>query len=126
MSLKGTSGSYTEPPKEPKKKTWYFNGIPLTKETLFNALYIIALIVAICILIGSVTVESDSYLVSCALGFLVLSGFLYHYAKTEDIAERDREIANLKHEIYKLKCTIKDNEFIIDLLKKELDKSENE
>ena len=126
MSLKGTSGSYTEPPKEPKKKTWYFNGIPLTKETLFNALYIIALIVAVCILIGSVTFESDSYLVSFSLGFLVLSGFFYHYSKTEDIAEKDREISSLKHEIYKLKGTIKDNEFTIDLLKKELDKYQNE
>lgn len=119
--------------KEPKKRkkngeelTWCFYGIPLTKENLLYALFFIAIIVAVCIVSDAIIIPKDDFWVSASLFFLMIVAFLYHYAKSSDLEDKDREIAQLKQEIKKLESIRKTDEQIIELLKKQIERYENE
>lgn len=107
--------------KKAKKETRYLWGVPLTKETLYTAIYIIAFIISGCIFIDSIIIINNSIWFECSAGFLILSTFLYIYSKNCIVEDKDREIADLKQEVRKLEDIRKSDEHIIELLNKELE-----
>ena len=129
MSLKGVSDmDYNMGRKKDKKtdekKTWYFYGVPLNRDTLYNVLYILAFIVSSCILMESITFKL-SFWSGCAGVFMTLSAALYYYSVTEDKQHKDYEIAKLKQEIRKLESIREGDKHIIELLEKELEQTQN-
>jgi len=126
MSLKGVSDmDYNMGKKKGKKKTRYFYGVPLNRDTLYNSLYILAFIVASCILLDSITFKQNFWS-ECALGFMILSAALYYYSVTEDKQHKNYEIASLEQEIKKLESIREGDKHIIELLEKELEKAQQE
>ena len=115
-------GKPTSHKKKAEKETWYLWGVPLTKETLYTAIYIIAFIISGCIFIDSIIIINNSIWFGCSATFLILSTFLYIHFKNDTIQDKDREIADLKQEVRKLEDIRKSDEHIIELLEKELER----
>lgn len=75
-----------------KKRTLYFYDIPLTKENLFYALYILAVFIAICILLDTMSRNSDD-LVWYLMLFLCFCAWCYHKQRLDDKQNLYRKIS---------------------------------
>lgn len=78
--------------KKKEKETLYFQDIPLTKETLLSALYVIAIIVAIVILIDAIKI-SNRVPASISLYFLCICIYYYHITKLNNSKNLYKKVA---------------------------------
>jgi hypothetical protein len=109
---------YKKPKKEKKQRVLYLFGYSLGEW--MPVLLFFSVVGAVGI-IGEAIGEYNIWAIISAV-YLLTAFLLYHHSSTEEKQQKEREIAELKHEIYNLKDTIKGNKFIIELLEKELDK----
>ena len=88
------------------------------KNKIITFLFVLAVIIAICILSNSITID-DNFLAHCSAGFLCLCVFAFLLIQGQDKSDKDYEIAQLKQEIRKLEEIQKSDEHIIELFKQE-------
>lgn len=102
-----------------KKHEIYIFGYPLKGYLPIILFFSVA--GAISIILGAI--EEPNFWVEGASVYLLIVFFLYNYSTSSEIQSKDYEIAKLMQEIKKLEDMRKSNEFIIELLEKELDKA---
>lgn len=83
-----------------KKKTenvqYCLFGFPINKENIIVFLFVLAVIVAVCIVLDSIVIVKDNFLVRCSAGFLVLCAFSYLLKQGQDKSDKDYENAQHK------------------------------
>jgi predicted RNase H-like nuclease (RuvC/YqgF family) len=67
----------------------------------------------------------NNFWFQCSIVLFALTASLYYYSNVSDKEDKNREIANLKHEVLKLQDINKSNKHIIEMLEKELEKAQD-
>ena len=101
-----------------EKRELFFNGHPVKEYT--PILFFFSIIAAIGI-IGNAIGEANFW-EGLAITYLLIAFFVYYYSNTEDKRRADYEIVELNKKIRMLESEIEGNELIIKLLKKDIER----